>query len=158
MLSYYHHRALPEESAIGRGCVHPVRYSLFSAYTGSFQHREFLLRMTDVQGTAECSMAEHIISIRNDGRKLGDKIDTLAHQIIREVSSASGSKRYISSTLRERIFMILFPSSSIIFIFVFCSSAILSLISSRKKPVLPCPAGDRKAADKPLLRSRNVFP
>ena len=38
--------------------------------------------MTDVQGTTECSMAEHIISIRNDGRELGDKIDTLAHQII----------------------------------------------------------------------------
>ena len=38
--------------------------------------------MTDMQGTAECSMAEHIISIRNDGRELGDKIDTLAHQIV----------------------------------------------------------------------------
>ena len=35
-----------------------------------------------MQGTAECSMAEHIISIRNDSGELGDKVNALTHQVI----------------------------------------------------------------------------
>ena len=58
------------------------RIILFQHIQEVFCDRQFFTRMTDMQRTTIRGMAQHVISVCNNGREFGYQVNTLTHQVI----------------------------------------------------------------------------